>query len=364
MSFKKWLNFSSSRAIVLVLAAALLFGASSPFSKLLLGSFDPIALAGFLYLGSGVSAWLIFTLKGSWKASSASEARLVRTDLPWLAGAVAAGGVVAPILQMLGLAQTPASTASLLLNFEAVATALLAVWLFKETVGRRILLAMALTTLAAILLSWRPGSWGVTPAALAILLACFFWGLDNNLTRHISGKDPLMIVGIKGIGAGSFSLLLAMLLGRPLPSLGLIALAMLLGAFSYGLSIQFYILALRNLGAARTSTLYGISPFIGVLLSFILLHEIPTIYFWLALPLMIIGAWLMVSEQHAHPHFHPLLVHTHAHTHPGDIHHTHEHPGLDLSHGPVTHAHEHTHEPLSHDHPHTPDQHHWHKHTA
>jgi len=218
---------------MLVLAAALLFGASSPFSKLLLGNFDPIVLAGFLYLGSGVSAWLLFILKGGAKTQS-SEARLTRSDLPWLAGAVVAGGVIAPILQMLGLAQTPASTASLLLNFEAVATTLLAVWLFKESVGRRILLAMSLTTLAAILLSWTPGKWGVTPAALAFLLACFFWRLDNNLTRPISGHSPGLIVGVKGSVAGSFSVMFARASCRSRPDVEFAVLAIPLVSSGFG----------------------------------------------------------------------------------------------------------------------------------
>lgn len=354
---------TSSRAVVFILLAAVLFGASAPLSKILLGSFDPIALAGFLYLGSGISAWIIYTVQRRGKGSQNAEARLTRSDLPWLAGAVAAGGVIAPILLMTGLAETPASTASLLLNFEGVATALLAVWWFKEAVDRRIFLAMGLVTIAAILLGWTPGRWGFTLGALAILAACFFWGLDNNLTRQISGKDPLMIVGVKGLVAGTFSLLLAIVLGRPLPSLGSAGLAMLLGAFSYGLSIQLFILALRSLGAARTSTLYSISPFAGVALSFILLHEIPTKFFWFALPLMIAGAWLMVSERHAHLHKHIPLTHSHAHTHPGDLHHQHQHPGLDLSSGRITHAHEHEHQALTHSHPHTPDLHHRHGHT-
>lgn len=353
---------TSTRAVLLVLLAAVLFGASAPLAKLLLGNFDPIFLAACLYLGSGAGAWLLFSLQRSRKTVQSTEASLTRSDLPWLAGAVAAGGVIAPILLMLGLAQTPASTASLLLNFEGVATVLLAAWWFKEAVDRRIFLAVALVTLAAILLSWVPGRWGVTPGALAVLAACLFWGLDNNLTRHISGKDPLMIVGFKGLVAGSFSLLLALALGRPLPSPGLVGLAMLLGAFSYGLSIQFFILALRSLGAARTSTLYNVAPFVGVALAFILLHEIPTILFWLALPLMIAGAWLMVSERHAHAHLHPAITHSHAHTHPGDPHHQHVHPDLEPTTEPFTHAHEHEHDEFTHTHPHTPDLHHWHEH--
>lgn len=361
MTVKSVSPFQSTSATALVLGAAVLFGASAPLSKLLLGSFDPIALAGFLYLGSGVGAWLLYLMQRSSRHAPPAEAKITRTDLPWLLGAVVSGGIIAPILLMLGLAQTPASTASLLLNFESVATGLLAVWIFKEAVDKRIFFAMGCITLAAILLSWSGGNWGLSLAALAILAACFFWGLDNNLTRHISAKDPLVIVGIKGLGAGSFSLLLALALGRPLPAFSTILPALALGAVSYGLSIQLFILALRRLGATRTSTLYGTAPFVGAILSFVLLHETPTIMFWLSLPLMLGGAWLMLSEHHHHLHTHPAMLHDHAHTHP-DPHHLHEHPGEESAESQLSHAHVHTHPVLTHDHEHTPDLHHWHAH--
>ena len=348
--------------MIYILTAAILFGASAPLSKLLLGQLDPIIMAAFLYLGSGVVAWLLFWVSRRQRKGQMRETAVTPSDVPWLAGAVISGGVVAPILLMVGLALTPASTASLLLNFEGVATGLLALWLFKEAVDRRIFLAMGLITLAAILLSWNGGDWGLSVGAAAILGACFFWGLDNNLTRQISAKDPLMIVGVKGLAAGGFSLLLALFLWRPLPQLAYGAAAMLLGAVSYGLSIQFFILGLRSLGAARTSTLYGSAPFVGTFLAFIILHEIPNSLFWVSMPLMLAGAWLMVSERHRHLHTHPAMVHTHPHTHPGDVHHTHTHESMPEGAKPFSHSHEHEHEELVHDHGHTPDLHHWHEH--
>ncbi len=311
-------------SIIQALLAAVLFGASAPLAKLLLGEIDPIPLAGFLYVGSGIGSWLLFAVQKAGKHSRSREASLSKKDFPWLLGALAAGGVAAPILLMLGLNRTPASTASLLLNFESVATTLLAVLIFKEAVDRRILWAIGLITAASILLSWSGGQWGFSLGALGVLGACFLWGLDNNLTRHISGKNPLTIVGIKGLGAGGFSLLLALLLGKPLPGWGYIGIAMLVGAICYGLSIQLFILALRSLGASRTGALFGAAPFIGTLLSFLILRDVPGMLFWAALPIMLAGAWLMLTEKHAHLHEHAHLEHVHAHAH-DDEHHEHEH---------------------------------------
>jgi drug/metabolite transporter (DMT)-like permease len=353
----------SSRTIptLQVITAAVLFGASAPLSKILLGSIDPLPLAAFLYIGSGLGSWLLFTLRKGFKQVQAEEARLTRPDFPWLLGATMAGGVAAPILLLIGLDRTPASTGSLLLNFETVATALIAAFIFKEAVGRRILWAVSLITLASILLTWNGGAWGFSFGALAIVGACFLWGLDNNLTRHISGKDPLMIVGIKGIGAGLFSLMLALIFEVPMPSIGLVVTTMIVGAVCYGMSIQLFILALRSLGSARTGTLFGIAPFIGAALSLIFLGEIPQPLFWVAVPVMILGAWLMLSEDHAHQHDHDPLEHAHAHRHP-DEHHHHEHPNLkkDFS---GRHTHFHRHEPVKHVHPHAPDLHHRHDHS-
>ena len=342
------------------LLAATLFGASAPLSKLLLGQVEPISLAGLLYLGSGVGALAFLMVQNQRNRGHPVEASLSRLDLPWLFAAIFAGGVAAPIILLIGLQKTPASTASLLLNFEIVGTMLVAVLFFKEAVDRRILLAVGLITLASILVSWNANAWGFSLGALGILAACLLWGLDNNFTRQISARDPLAIVTVKGLGAGTFSLLLACLLGKPLPGLGAILLSMLLGAISYGLSIRLFILAMRDLGAARTSALFGTSPFIGVALSLILFREFPPLLFWLSMPLMLAGAWIMLSENHAHVHIHEPVGHVHSHTHP-DEHHDHSHP--DEPHFTSgRHSHWHQHDSLEHAHPHTPDLHHRHEH--
>lgn len=356
------LKSSSLTPTIQVIFAAVLFGASAPLSKILLGSIDPLPLAAFLYIGSGLGSWLLFTLRKGFNRVQAEEARLTRPDFPWLLGAILAGGVAAPILLLLGLDRTPASTASLLLNFETVATAFIAALIFKEAVGRRILWAVILITLASILLTWNGGAWGFSVGALAIIGACILWGLDNNLTRNISGKDPLMIVGIKGIGAGLFSLMLAFFFEAPIPSIGLVASGMIVGAICYGVSIQLFILALRGLGSARTGTLFGIAPFVGTALSLIFLGEIPQPLFWAAVPVMIFGAWLMLSEDHAHQHHHEHFKHAHAHLHPDD-HHRHKHQELKTAYS-KRHTHLHMHEPVKHVHPHAPDLHHRHEHSA
>ena len=342
------------------LLAAVLFGASAPLAKLLLGEVDAIPMAGFLYLGSGLGALLLLGVEHLRHNGREVEARLTRSEMPWLAGAILAGGVAAPIILLLSLQQTPASTASLLLNFETVATTLIAVVAFKEAVDRRVLWAIGLITLASVLLSWSSGGWGVSLGALGVVAACFLWGLDNNFTRHISGKNPLTIVTVKGLGAGTFSLLLGLVLGKSLPSLVGASWTMLLGAFSYGLSIQLFILAMRNLGAARTSALFGAAPFVGAALSVVLLKEIPQGLFWLSLPVMLVGAWLMLSERHGHVHVHEAVGHIHAHTHPEE-HHDHAHD-MDLPLGYARHSHLHIHDALAHEHDHTPDLHHRHTH--
>jgi drug/metabolite transporter (DMT)-like permease len=247
-----------------------------------------------------------------------------------------------------------------MLNFEVVATALIALVAFKEAVDRRILWAVGLITLASIMLSWVGGNWGISLSALGILAACFLWGLDNNFPRQISAKNPLVIVGIKGLVAGGFSLVLAHALGKPQPGLGMILLAMLVRAVCYGLSIQLFILALRGLGAARTGALFGIASFVGTALSLIFLREQPQVIFWAAQPLMLLGAWLMLTENHQHRHVHEASEHVHVHNHP-DKHHEHDHSTEE----PVTntnHVHPHRHAKLRHSHKHAPDLHHRHAH--
>ncbi len=343
------------------LLAAVLFGASAPLAKLLLGAMEPVPLAAFLYIGSGVGLLLFRGLRGMGGRSAGVEARMGKADLPWLAGAVLVGGVAAPIVLMFSLRDTPAATASLLLNFEGVATTLIAALWFKEAIGRRVWLAVAFVTAASILLSWNAnGQWGISAGAAGVLGACVLWGMDNNFTRNISAKDPLAIVSVKGIGAGGFSLVLALIFHNRLPSPGAALGAMLLGSVSYGLSIVLFILAMRSLGAARTSALYGTAPFAGALLSLAVFRETPGILFYPSLPVMIAGAVLLLGEKHTHRHIHAAIEHDHRHSH-DDSHHTHHHDEGEIpSNG--EHSHPHAHEAMAHRHQHAPDIHHRHDH--
>ncbi len=308
--------------VLLAVLGAVLFGASAPLSKVLLGEVDPILLAGLLYLGCGIGL-LIFKLLLR-VSGSTGGVPLDRKDLPWLTGAVLAGGVAAPIAMLLGLQNTPAATASLLLNFECVATTVLAAFLFQEYIGKRIWIAVGLITAASAVLSFGSGQFGLSFGALAIVMACVLWGLDNNLTRNISSKDALSIGIVKGLVAGTFSLILALVLGARLPSLPVALAAMLLGSMSYGLSIALFILAMRHIGAARTSAWMGTAPFAGVIISFIIFRAVPSFMFLIALPLMALGALLLFGEEHAHTHIHVhgTITHEHMHAHDG---HEHEH---------------------------------------
>jgi drug/metabolite transporter (DMT)-like permease len=244
----------------------------------------------------------------------------------------------------------------LLLNFEVAATTVLALLVFREEVSRRALWSATLVTISSVLLSAEPGArWGISLGALGILAACILWGVDNNLTRNISAKDPLTIVTIKGLAAGAVSLVLATALGNPLPAMGIVLGALLLGCLSYGLSIVLFIRAMRGIGAARTSAWFGAAPLVGVIVSLVLFQQLPNWLFWIALLLMAMAAALLLNEQHEHEHFHELLVHEHAHQHE-DEHHEHAH----MSAPPRTHSHEHRHEQSRHAHEHMPDIHHRH----
>ena len=340
--------------------AAILFGASTPFAKLLLGEMDSIVLASLLYLGCGLGIAILLASQKYFAHLESTEARIRRADLPWLMGAILTGGIAAPIILLFGLKNSSAASASLLLNFEGVATILIAAVVFKEEVGKRTVFAITLITLASVLLSWQPAAnWEFSLGALGILGACALWGLDNNFTRNISSKNPLIIVAIKGLAAGTFSLILAFLLGKSIPGIAQILLALLLGFICYGLSIVLFILALRNLGVARTSTFFGIAPFVGMLISIAIFKNIPRGLFLYSVPLMVIGAWLLLGENHQHAHIHERLEHEHAHSHPNE-HHTHEHS----QDAPFAseHSHKHLHEVFEHNHAHTPDLHHRHHH--
>ncbi len=345
--------YPKSQAIL----AAVLFGAGAPVAKLFLSLVEPVPMASFLYLGAGAGMLFLRGVQRFGAGNTAAEAGINKSDYKWLAGSLLAGGVAAPIALMFSLRSTPAATASLLLNFEAAVTVLIAALFFREAVGKRIWLAVALITIASILLSWdASGEWGISIASAGVLGACVLWGIDNNLTRNISAKDPLSIAAVKGIGAGSFSLVIALLLHSSFPELRIIIGAMLLGFFSYGLSIVLFVLAMRNLGAARAGTFFGTAPFAGALLSILLFRELPDILFFVSFFIMVTGTALLISEKHSHRHFH-LIEHEHRHTH-NNRHHMHRHAKGEAS----EHSHLHKHEIAESSHPHTPDIHHRHEH--
>jgi drug/metabolite transporter (DMT)-like permease len=343
--------------IVFALLSAVLFGASTPISKLLLKVTDPWLLAGLLYLGSGVGLGIVMIAE---RALNKRQARISRADFPWLVGAVIAGGVIGPVALMLGLARTTASSTALLLNLEGLATMGIAWVVFRENVDRRLLIGAGAILAGAIALAWQSGPTGIGPGpgALLIALACVAWGIDNNLTRKVSAASPIQIAAIKGLVAGPVNIALAALQGAAFPTTPTLAASALLGFLGYGISLALFVLALRHLGAARTGAYFSTAPFVGAILGIALLHEPLTVQLGLAAVLMAIGVWLHVTERHEHEHTHEPLTHDHAHTH--DEHHTHEHAPGDPPGEP--HAHLHRHQPLTHKHPHYPDLHHQHGH--
>ncbi len=349
------------RAALPALGAAILFGASTPFAKQLLGtglpSWSPFLLAGLLYLGSGLGLTLVRLVRDKGWAPSG----LPPQEWPWLLGAIAFGGVIGPLLLMVGLARTTAATASLMLNLESVLTALLAWLVFRENTDRRIVLGMVLIVAGGAVLAWPTDGasmidGGLGPLALAG--ACLAWAIDNNLTRKVSASDALFIAGSKGVVAGCVNTSLAFALGAAWPSAGLLSGALLVGFFGYGLSLVLFVLALRGLGTARTGAYFSTAPFVGAALAIVVFGEPTSPVFWFAAILMAAGVWLHLSENHAHAHDHPELNHDHSHRH--DAHHQHSHDfewdGLE------PHTHTHAHAPLTHQHAHFPDIHHQHPH--
>jgi len=340
------------------LGAAVLFGASTPLAKLLTGVLPPVMLAGLLYLGSGIGLLVFRSLR--FRRPSAADASLARADLPWLAGAIIAGGIVGPLLLMFGLRATSGSVASLLLNLEAVFTASLAWFVFRENFDRRILLGMMLIVTGGVLLSWQsgPGPAGSEWGAALVAGACLAWAIDNNLTRKVSASDAVQIAGLKGLVAGAFNTGLALAIGASLPQWSTALAAGLVGLAGYGVSLALFVVALRHLGAARTGAYFSVAPFFGAAIALWLLGEAADSFFWAAAVLMAAGVWLHITERHEHLHEHAPLTHTHRHVH--DEHHRHAHdPG---SEGAEPHTHEHRHERLVHRHPHYPDLHHRHRH--
>jgi drug/metabolite transporter (DMT)-like permease len=349
--------------VLSVLAAAFLFGLSAPLAKLLLGRVDPVALAGLLYAGVflGLAAYRVAAGRFRGRETARDDghgAPLGRRDLPWLAGAVLSGGIAAPVLLMLGLGRVSGLTGSLLLNFEATATALIAVLLFRENAGGRVWAALALMTAGGALLSWVPGEGRLEVAGpLLVLAAMAGWGLDNNLTRQISGKDPVTIAMVKGLVSGAVSLTLAFSLGRGFAPGPAAAAALAVGALGYGLSLVLFIKGLKGLGAFRTGALFSVAPFAGAAASVIILGDRVGPGLAAAGLLMAAGVALVVREKHVHAHHHDRTLHAHAHVH-SDLHHLHGHENGARE----PHDHEHVHEAVDHIHGHWPDGDHRHGH--
>jgi len=337
------------------LAAALLFGASTPLGKLLVGEVPPLLLAGLLYAGSGLGLgllWWVRRLRGE-------AAGIPRADWGWLAGAIVFGGMLGPALLMAGLASTGAADAALLLNLEAVFTALIAWWVFKENADRQVVAGMVAIVIGGVLLSWAPGGApGWSSGALLIAAACGCWAIDNNLTRKVSSHDAMAVAGLKGLLAGACNTALALAAGASLPSGATLAASLAVGFVGYGLSLTLFVLALRQLGAARTGAYFSVAPLFGVLISLAIWPALPSALFWGAAALMALGVWLHLRERHEHEHTHALLAHSHPHRH--DAHHQHGHEAGWQ--GEEPHTHEHRHEALTHRHPHYPDIHHRHTH--
>ena len=341
--------------VPLALGSALLFGGTAPLSKLLLGQVDPQVLAGLLYLGAGIGLAMVHSARAAFGVP-APEAPLRRPDLPWLAAVILFGGVLGPLLLMLGLSQTSAASGSLLLNLEGIATMAIAWTLFRENVDRRLILGAASIILGAVILSWTGQGLSIDVGAAFIAAACLCWGIDNNLTRKLSSADPVQIAMAKGLAAGAVNLTIGLLRGATLPSFGITGAAATVGFFGVGVSLVLFVLALRHLGTARTGAYFSLAPFVGAVMAIAVLHDPLSAQILLAGGLMAGGLWLHLAERHDHDHLHEEVEHEHSHIH--DAHHQHSHDG------PFTepHSHWHRHEPLRHSHPHYPDPHHRHGH--
>lgn len=352
----------SLRSASPAIAAALLFGASTPLAKLLVGSLPPLLLAGLLYLGSGIGLGALLGLRRLMAKERSGDnqerLRIPIRELPWLLGAILFGGVFGPALLMTGLTQTSAASASLLLNVEGVLTALLAWVVFKENTDRRIVLGMLAIVAGGALLSWEPGGATFSRGALLIAAACLCWAIDNNLTRKVSSNDAMLVACLKGLLAGACNTALALQAGAVLPAPASMAASMLVGFFGYGVSLTLFVVGLRTLGTARTGAYFSVAPLFGVLISLAIWPELPGPLFWGAAALMAVGVWLHVTERHEHKHTHEPQEHAHLHRH--DEHHQHPHDFAWDGHEP--HVHPHRHQVLTHKHPHYPDIHHRHRH--
>ncbi len=287
---------SNAFGIALAILAAALYAVNSPFSKLLLDYMPPTLMAGFLYIGAGTGMGIIAIIRKINKKEKA-EQKITRADLPYTLAMIALD-IAAPIFLLLGLSKTTAANASLLNNFEIVATSLIALVIFKERISKRLWLGILFVTASCVLLSFEDlSSLHFSTGSLFVLLACVCWGIENNCTRRLSEKDPLYIVLLKGVFSGLGSVIIGLIIGERITLLWSVFAVLAVGCVAYGLSIFFYVYAQRHLGAARTSAYYAVAPFIGVVLSFAVFSQLPSKVFYIALCLMAAGAWLCSSDE-------------------------------------------------------------------
>jgi drug/metabolite transporter (DMT)-like permease len=345
-----------NRAIYAIVAA-LLFGAATPFAKVLLSEVHPVFLAGLLYLGSGLSLMLVYLLRDR---PQNKERPMLASDVPWLAGAVLFGGIIAPVLLMAGLSKIAASAASLLLNLEGVFTALLAWIVFRENFSARTVVGISLIVAGGVILSWPEAGFAFPLGAVAVVGACLCWGIDNNLTQKVSAGSPVFIAAIKGIVAGTVNLSIGISLGAVFPSVSVSAVSIAVGCVGYGVSLVLFVLSLRHIGTARTGAYFSVAPFVGAVVSIIVLHESLGANLFVVAILMGTGVWLHLTERHLHEHAHGTITHLHSHSH--ETHHRHDHDFCVDEGEDSRHTHLHIHEPLSHTHAHYPDIHHRHDH--
>lgn len=337
---------------LLALVAAVLFGVSTPLVQKWGAGLGAFSTAALLYGGAAAVGWLL-------RRPISREARLQRTDLPRLLAMASFGAVVGPVALAWGLQHTSGTSASLMLTLEAFFTALLAWRLYSETLDRRVWTAMALLLVGGILLVLDLGRsggaqlWGL----LAVLLATAAWGVDNTLSRALAERDPGQVVMVKALLGASATLVLAVFLGEPLPTVGAALGLFAVGASGYGLSLRFYLLAQRAFGAARTGSVFALAPFMGAALAVALGDRSTSGMMVLGSLLMLGGVLLHMVESHGHAHQHEALEHEHAHRH-DDGHHNHIHDPMPVA----QHSHSHQHEPLHHTHAHVPDAHHLHRH--
>lgn len=328
-----------TKATIFAILAAALYAINIPFSKLLLNNISPTMLAAFLYLGAG-TGMIILNIASKILKKDTKKEPLTKKELPYTVAMVVLD-IISPILLMIGISKTTSANAALLNNFEIVSTSIIALVIFREIISKKLWLAIGLVTIASAILSFEGnGAFAFNEGSLFVLGACICWGFENNCTKMISNKSSEEIVIIKGIFSGLGSFAVATIIGEHIPAFIWIAPAMLLGFVAYGLSINFYILAQKDLGAAKTSAYYSTAPFLGVAFSMIFVGERPQIQFYIALIIMIISTILMVKDnitlQHTHKHEHTkngiTYSHTHIHIHGSDSQkHDHEHYSISNS---------------------------------